>query len=215
MIFCDDFETAPVGGVPSARGWLPQVSGSIAIDGTTPAHSGSRSVRASPGTNDFDTFFVFHDASVLPTTGGKFFLRLYMQIAQAMTPMHNTFFVADLFATPGAGNAVRVGEDISMLMMTVGGDAHGYLSNQNYYNDGRPGIAFTPGVWTCVEVSFEPALTTMDVWVDGVEIPDMHPTNIQQDSYDALRFGFEKYAGPASDIWYDDIAIGTQRVGCN
>ena len=43
----------------------------------------------------------------------------------------------------------------------------------------------------------------------------MHPTNIAQDAYDALRFGFEKYAGPVSDIWYDDIAIGTERVGCD
>jgi hypothetical protein len=30
-----------------------------------------------------------------------------------------------------------------------------------------------------------------------------------------VRFGFEKYAGPGIDIWYDDIAIGTQRIGCN
>jgi len=30
-----------------------------------------------------------------------------------------------------------------------------------------------------------------------------------------LKFGFEKYAGPAVDVWYDDIAIGTQPIGCD
>lgn len=34
------------------------------------------------------------------------------------------------------------------------------------------------------------------------------------DACDYLRFGFEKYAGPASELWYDDIAIGTQPIGC-
>jgi hypothetical protein len=215
--FCDDFEAAPVAGLPTAHGWSSTIiggPGTVVVDGTV-AHSGARSVRVHPGADDFDTFLVFHDTTILPAPGGKFFLRLFMRLAQAMTPMHNTFFVADMFANPGSGNAVRMGEDIGMLMMTISGDAHGYLSNQNYYNDGLPGVVFTPAVWTCVEVSFDPALTTMDVWVDGQEIPDMHPTNIAQDSYDELRIGFEKYAGPASDIWYDDVAIGSERIGCN
>jgi len=102
-----------------------------------------------------------------------------------------------------------------MLMMTVAGDTHGYLSNKNVYNDGKPGVVFTPGTWTCVELSFDPAATTIDVWVDGREVPDMHPTDIQQDQYDDLHFGFEKYAGPVSDIWYDDVAVGTSRITCN
>jgi hypothetical protein len=38
-----------------------------------------------------------------------------------------------------------------------------------------------------------------------------------------LRFGFEKYAGldadadasaASLDVWYDDIAVGTARIGC-
>jgi hypothetical protein len=30
-----------------------------------------------------------------------------------------------------------------------------------------------------------------------------------------LRFGFEKYAGPESEIFYDDLAIGSEPIGCN
>lgn len=41
-----------------------------------------------------------------------------------------------------------------------------------------------------------------------------HRTDWQQDPLDAFHFGFEKYAGPDVDIWYDDIAISTQPIGC-
>ena len=45
-------------------------------------------------------------------------------------------------------------------------------------------------------------------------MPDLHHTDWPLDNYDIVRFGFEKYAGPGLDLWYDDIAIGTERIGC-
>jgi hypothetical protein len=132
-----------------------------------------------------------------------------------MTPGHNTFVIADTFAAPGAGNTTRVGEMNSMLMMTVGGDAHGYLSNQNYYNDMLPGVQFAAQAYTCLEMLFDAPNTTIDVWVNGTEVPDLHVTNLAHENYDTLRFGFEQYAGPVSDFWFDDIAIGSQQIGCN
>ncbi len=59
------------------------------------------------------------------------------------------------------------------------------------------------------------AAPEIDVWLEGVEIPDLHHTDWPLDDYDALRFGFEKYAGPVREIWYDDIAIGTEPIGCH
>jgi hypothetical protein len=227
LLFCDDFEAWPAGSAPAGTRWTTQAAtGAVTVDSATasaPAHSGSRSVHFVPTSNSFDTFLVFHDPATLPVAGGKFFVRFFMRLASGMTGGHNTFMTADLFANPGQGNAVRVGEQQHMLMMTVAGDSHGYLSNQNFYNDGKPGVVFPAGAWTCFEMSFDPASTTLDVWVNGTEVPDMHPTNITLDTYDALRFGFEKYAGfsddpdagaASLDLWYDDVAIGTQRVGC-
>jgi len=225
LLFCDDFEAWPTGSAPAGTRWTTQAAtGAITVDSTTasaPAHSGSRSVHFVPTSNSFQTFLVFHDPATLPAPGGKFFLRFFIRPAAGMTGGHNTFVTADLFANAGQGNAVRVGEQNHMLMMTVAGDSHAYLSNQNFYNDGKPGVVFPAGAWTCFEMSFDPASTTLDVWVNGTEVPDMHPTNITLDTYDALRFGFEKYAGldadagaATLDLWYDDVAIGTQRIGC-
>jgi hypothetical protein len=227
LLFCDDFEAWPTGSPPAGTRWTTSAApGAVTVDSATasaPAHSGSRSVHFVPTSNSFDTFLVFHDPATLPVPGGKFFVRFFVRLASGMTGGHNTFMTADLFANPGQGNAVRVGEQQHMLMMTVAGDAHGFLSNQNFYNDGKPGVVFPAGAWACFEMSFDPGSTTLDVWVNGTEVPDMHPTNIMLDTYDALRFGFEKYAGfsddpdagaASLDLWYDDIAIGTQRIGC-
>ncbi len=223
LLFCDDFEAWPTGSPPAGTRWTTQAAaGAVTVDSATaPAHSGARSVHFVPTSDSFQTFLVFHDPATLPAPAGKFFLRFFVRPAAGMTGGHNTFMTADLFASAGQGNAVRLGEQNHMLMMTVAGDSHAYLSNQSFYNDGKPGVVFTPGAWTCVEMSFDPTATTIDVWVNGTEVPDMHPTNITLDSYDALRFGFEKYAGldadagaATLDLWYDDVAIGTQRIGC-
>jgi hypothetical protein len=120
-----------------------------------------------------------------------------------------------MFGSPGTGNALRVGEQNGMLMMTVGGDAHGYLSNQNFYNDHLPGVVLKAEAYNCLELLLDSPHTEIEVWVDGVAVPDLHVSDLAHENYDALRFGFERYAGPDSDFWYDDIAIGTERIGCD
>ena len=214
--FCDDFESKSVGTLATAAPWVVQLNGSgtLTVDGTTPAHSGSKSIRVHAGDNDYDTLFAFHDTTVLPAPNGRFFLRAYIRLGRAMVGGHNSFIIADPFATPGSGNNLRIGEMNAMLMYTIMGDGHGALSNQNFYTDGRPGVAFAPSTWVCLEVLIDRARPEIDFWVDGTEVPDLHHTDWALDNYDSVRFGFEKYAGPGIDIWYDDIAIGTERIGC-
>ncbi|HEY5090684.1 MAG TPA: hypothetical protein VIK30_11985, partial [Polyangia bacterium] len=211
LIFCDTFEAATTTTPPSP--WT--TTGTVTVDSTTPAHSGKKSIHIGDTANDYDTLLVLHSAQVLPVTGGRFYVRVFMQLHDAMSAGHNTFILSDLFAAQGSGNALRIGEQNQMLMFTLMGDTHGALSNANYYNDGKPGIQFTPGAWTCLEILLDSKKPEIDVWVGGNEVPDLHHTDFPIDNYDNLRFGFEKYAGPAVDIWYDDIAVGTQPIGCD
>jgi hypothetical protein len=211
LIFCDTFEAATTTTPPSP--WT--TTGTVTVDSTTPAHSGKKSIHIGDTANDYDTLLILYSASVLPVTAGRFYVRVFMQLHDAMSAGHNTFILSDLFAAQGSGNALRVGEQNQMLMFTLMGDAHGALSNANYYNDGKPGIQFTPGAWTCLEILLDSKKPEIDVWVDTHEVPDLHHTDFPIDNYDNLRFGFEKYAGPAVDIWYDDIAVGTQPIGCD
>jgi hypothetical protein len=216
LLFCDDFEAATTTTPPAP--WSTSIigNGTVTVDGVTPAHSGTKSIHVSDDDSDYDTLLVLHDASVLPAPAGRFYVRAFIRLGAAMSAGHNTFVLADLFASQGQGNDLRLGEDDQMLMYTVMGDAHGALSNADYYDDGMmPGIQFTPATWTCLEVLLDSKKPEIDVWVDGKEVPDLHHTDFPLDDYDNLRFGFEKYAGPAMDLWYDDIAIGTEPIGCD
>jgi hypothetical protein len=30
-----------------------------------------------------------------------------------------------------------------------------------------------------------------------------------------IKIGAQNYSGDIGKIWYDDVAVGTQRIGCN
>lgn len=214
LLFCEGFENVADGALPDDPRWTSTIigEGTLGVDATL-GHTGDKSLLVH-GVS-FQTLLTFHDASILPPASGRLFVRAFVRLAEPMTGGHNTFIIADTAAAPGQGNAARVGEMAEMLMMTVTGDTHGALSNDNHYTDGLPGVVFPPDEFVCLELLFDSTAQEINTWVGGVEVPDLHRTDWPVDPYDALRFGFEQYAGPASDIWYDDIAIGTEPIGCD
>lgn len=213
LTFCETFEAQAVGAALALPPWAPAINGdgTVTIDDSV-AHAGGRSLKVHG--SGFSTFLVLSGAPLSSATG-RLHVRMFVRMAEAMTGGHNTFLVADTVAAPGTGNAFRLGEMNAMLMYTVSGDTHGALANDNYYTDNLPGEALTPATWGCVEVALDHSKPEVQVWLDGKDIPDLHHTDWALDDYDALRFGFEKYAGPVSDVWYDDIAIGTAPLGCD
>ena len=52
------------------------------------------------------------------------------------------------------------------------------------------------------------------MWLEDQAIPDLSRTDWQQETFDVVRFGFERYAGPDSQVWYDDVVVGMQKIGC-
>ena len=187
--------------------------GSVQVEDGPNAHSGSKSVHVHG--DGYQALLTYHDAANLPQPSGRFFVRAFLRLEDAMTGGHNTFLLADTFAAPNVGNALRVGEQNAMLMMTVGGDTHGYLSNQNFYNDSKLGAVIRPKTYACLELLLDSSKSEIQVWLDGPDVTDLHVTDLPHENYDALRFGFEKYAGPVSDLWFDDIAVGSERIGCD
>jgi hypothetical protein len=214
LAFCEDFESFAVGPVAATGPWSSAVigEGSVSVD-ETQSHSGRRALRVLG--SGYSSFLVYHDTKVLPAQSGRFYLRAYLRLAEEMTAGHNTFIIGDMAASPGAGNALRLGEMHQMLMYTVSGDTHGRLANENFYNDQLAGAALKAASWACVEMLIDSSGPELRVWLDGAEIPDLYTAAFPVDPYDALRFGFEKYAGPESEIFYDDLAIGSEPIGCN
>ncbi len=218
LLFCEDFEKFSGTNIPTGGVWSTAYIGpdapSIVVDSTTPAHSGTRSVVVHAPLSNFQSFLIYHDAAVLPRAQGDFYLRSYVRLGRDMAGGHNAYLILDRNTAPGAGSAVRLGEQNAMLSLTVGGDSHGSLSNGKFYQDQLLGARFISKTWACLEGYFNSTKPEIDFWLDGLEIGDFHHLDWPADAYDSVRFGFEKYAGPELDIWFDDIAIGATRIGC-
>jgi hypothetical protein len=118
-------------------------------------------------------------------------------------------------ATDGAGEVTRFSNG-----STTGGDP-----------SAAPGFSFvagTPDRWYCIEALFSGTggVGEFDVWIDNVEISTMHvtdfksrPTNPSRTmwapTFKYIKVGAQNYSGDIGKIWYDDVAVGTQRIGCN
>ncbi len=80
------------------------------------------------------------------------------------------------------------------------------------------GVAVPVKRWACVEFYFGKDETRF--WLDGNEIATLHVTSWRNQAppwspaYDRVRLGFHDFQGGAVDVWYDDVALGTTRLGC-
>ena len=84
--------------------------------------------------------------------------------------------------------------------------------------------------WSCLEWHVDVDSNKMRFWVDGAELRDIandgmgegcvsdglnnqwiHPTELNE-----LRLGFDNYQGGAAQTMIiDDVALGTERIGCD
>jgi hypothetical protein len=208
-VFCEDFEDVTM--LDSSHWVIEQIGGgTVGIDSSI-AHSGTKSVHVTQV--GYNAFATLKGASLFPQNS-RFYLRVFMRLATPMTPGHNTYFIAGLAAMQGAPYEARLGVMNSMLMINQPDGDRGFLSNQNFYNDGLPGAVIAATTWSCVEVFFDPPNSKIDVWLEDEPIEDLSRTDWREERFDVVRFGFERYAGPDSEIWYDDIALGSERIGC-
>jgi hypothetical protein len=208
-VFCEDFEDVTT--LDPARWVVERIGEGTAVIDTTIAHSGTKSVHATQ--IGYNAFATLKGSGIFPA-GSRFFVRVFMRLAAPMTGGHNSYFIAGLAAQPGAPFETRVGVQNEMLVINQPDGDRGFMSNQNFYVDHLPGEKLAVNAWSCVEVFFDPPNDTISVWLDDVSIPDLHRTDWQQETFDVVRFGFERYAGPDAEVWYDDIAVGTQQLGC-
>ena len=218
LLFCDDFEGQTVGAPPSgfvleSGGGAP---GPITVTADS-AQSGTQSVFVDG--NTFSSHFTVKGAPVFPLPANRMYVRVFIRVGSAFESGHSTFFEAGPDDTLN-NTEIRVGFHVQQLEVNrMPGDAE-QLSNGGDYNDPLSGIKFVPETWHCLEVLFDGDSDELRVWFEDNEVPELHVTDWKQDAgawsptYEAVRFGYEKYSGPSMQVWYDDVAIGTSRIGC-
>jgi len=219
LLVCDDFENAPVGGAPNGATWALSIfeqQGAISIDGTQ-AHSGSKSVYVNGTGQDTYRSVLFTTTAPFPAPANSFYARVFLRSKNPMGTGHSTYF--------GAGSAdnqrmLRIGFQQSMLEtnLILSTNEYGLLSGP--WTQPAQGVQLPAGEWHCLEAFFDGAQHEVRVWFDDTEVQALHTTDWNANltdwspQYARAWFGFETYHGEQDELWYDDVAIGTQRIGC-
>jgi hypothetical protein len=224
-VLCDGFEDAAVGGPPGAD-WMVELQNpqeSLTVDDSRAAR-GKHSVRIHTGSG--------YERALLATTRGfpfaqnTFYTRALVFTTAVPANAHFTL-VTGVGKLQGASEKtfVRLGGQFGILMANY----YGFnASDQPQYSSSTPGN-YSDGVqmprdrWACVEVGFFGGTNELRVWLDDAEITRLHVTNWNppppnsawSPAYERAEIGFEAYGGQnESDIWYDEVAIGKNRIGC-
>jgi len=119
------------------------------------------------------------------------------------------------------GTEVRYGGHYDILQANYFGNDDEVISDPKGYCSPTcdNGVVMPVGAWSCVEFYF--GKDEMRFWLDGAEVPTLHVTTWRNQAapwspaYDRVRLGFHDFQGSAVDVWYDDVALGTRKIGCD
>ena len=228
-VFCDGFENQ-AGAVPSGRWSVYNLdcagTGTAAVDSTT-AHTGTKSARV-VGVDGYCNHVFIRDTGDMGLAGPVWDVRFWVMHTTPLPTGHVTFVAMN---DAKAGNTdLRFGGQDGALMWNRQSD------DQTLPDQSPTGIAASTalpvGTWNCVELQVNGSSGAVTTWVNGTQIAGLSengstPVANVSDQWLAgsgaswrpsltdLKFGWESYGGGGNDtLWFDDIALGTGRIGC-
>jgi hypothetical protein len=243
-LFCDDFEAYATGSPPGAPWSSNMNGGTVAVDTThvhSGAHSVKFSAAMATGYRS--VLIDLQNTAFLPTASNVVYGRMMFWLDSApSTSVHWTFIDGE-GKVPGQSYRAlyRYG---GQLPISNGADFLGSQLMANYDTPdsyGSPAVGPSSdcwlhsdmkvvpvATWTCAEWKFDGASNAMQFWQNGEEITSLAMTGTGQGcvnqaatypwsapSFDRIDLGWESYqADDARTIWIDDVAIGTEKIGC-
>ncbi|MFD2765382.1 cellulose-binding domain-containing protein [Micromonospora eburnea] len=223
-VLCDGFEnqtgSAPTGDWSVAQ---PDCSGAgAAVVDTTTVHAGTRAIRINGAGGYCNHVFVRsnRDLSSLSTLRyGRVWVR------------HTTALPADHVTLLAMTDAADGNRDLRM------GGQNGALQWNRASDDATlpeqspAGVALSvplpTGRWSCVEFMVDGNTGQLRTWLDGVAVAGLTADGVPTHDIDGqwynrtwrprltdFKLGWESYGGAADTLWFDDVALGANRIGC-
>ena len=150
---------------------------------------------------------------MVPIPGQSYWARLFIQTDVLFGDNnHDSLFVGST-ASPTQDNNEEHGPEFSEQGNQVLLNADDALTGAN-----GPGFPQTPGpqlsanTWHCVEAFFNGGTGDVQIFSDGellIDAPGFRPA-----TYQTFRFGYIGF-NTARSVWFDDVVVGPNRVGCN
>jgi hypothetical protein len=219
LIFCKDFEADPVGMEPTGSPWVTpncfDMQRVLKVDDTQ-AKSGTKSLLSSK--------IGYDDCTLRADLGSvtDFYVRSYVRFGTGadFTSHEVTIFELAPSATTDDPE-IRIGFRGDSSCIPTGGEVT--ITGAGEIT-GCSGFQYAANTWYCVEAHVNQTNgATVEVWIDGVAqsfmVTQMPQNPVAKPDWSTparyLKLGIRSYAGPATwELWNDDVAVGTQRIGC-
>src|SRR5689334_6769224 len=232
LAICDDFEGVPLGAAPDATLWRvitsyadPQMnSANGATVDVAHAARGRQALHVHTATTDP----VYIQTRALPAASNTFWGRVLAWFdvdPGAKTKGHWAAFVGvGKKSDGGQDTEVRIGGQFDILTINYfGNDANQISSTKD--GDYADGVRLPVRDWACFEFQYKGDTHELRLFLQGKEVDQLHVTDWGQfghtpipnwsPTYDRLRIGYQSFnADTPVDVWYDAVAIDTNRIGC-
>ncbi|GIG23575.1 hypothetical protein Cch01nite_42990 [Cellulomonas chitinilytica] len=222
-LFCEDFESQPVGGASSLDWGVDTRHGTLRVERS--GHAGKVLHVHTEGNGA-----AFLEVPDLAAPGNSFFGRVRVKVDDFPTAPDWAHFT--LVEVAGAGSSEVVRPLGGQFAPTVGPDATfwgvgadgGPTGDWTSWQESAPTVEDR---WQCVEFQWDAPENRVSLWFDGAAQPDLTVTTTDHGgaatdfvlpSADTVRVGWQLYQGGSTpdhfDVWLDDITFAAERVGC-
>lgn len=210
--FCSGFEDAalPAGATYLHNSSPGEWTRDFEIDTTIFRHGKSAlKVKGTGGTGALEML------AVPAPTSGPFWVRFYLrqEDADIGSIKHNIFGGASDSATNNSTVMVEVAEDVGLAFNSH--DKVAWPKDYGRILGSEKPYTLAKGMWHCIEVQYDGQARTQKMYVGGVEL--INATEFPPDgavSFTHFKFGMNAVNGPLRSVWYDDVAVGPTRPGC-
>jgi hypothetical protein len=222
-LFCEGFETVAVGSPPDPAIWT-RTSTDVVVDSTRGARGSKQSLHIPPL---LSAVKYIRENKTIAAMGTTFYGRVFFWIdrqplEKPASLYHWTLLEADELDNYNAGRVLRLGGHIE-------GSGTNWLrfNFQTHGNPGETGLSDMNEVlstkrWYCAEFYYSLPNNEARFWLDGVEDPKLHwqgPMGgyVFPPAITWMTFGFAEYQAPQTpwEVWIDEIALDTKKIGCN
>jgi hypothetical protein len=220
LVFCKDFEADAVGMEPTGAPWvMPNCFDTqrvLKVDDTQ-AKSGSHALLSSK--IGYDDCTLRADIGELP----DFYVRSYVRFGTGADFTSHEVTVFELAPSAGTDDPeIRIGFRGDNSCIPTGAEVT--ITGAGEIT-GCSGFQYAANTWYCVEAHVVQGGSgaTVEVWIDGAaqsfDVTQMPQNPVAKPDWSTparyLKLGVRSYSGPATwELWNDDVAVGTQRIGC-
>ena len=220
-LFCETFESLADGPAQPTSTWAPMTNnGTLTLDAMHARGARALHVRTMGNGRAY-----IQTTSFAPPSN-SFFGRMYLWVDAFPTAPNYAHYTLVEAAGTGAGLIRMVGGQYvsgNGALWGVGSDG-GPTGDWTNWKTSAPAES---GKWLCMEWEVQAMDNTVRIWIDGVAKPDLTVSTTMHGgtqvdfvfpTFNRVWFGWWLYqAGPTPnqfDLWMDDIALATTRVGC-